>query len=435
MRHRAFHPASLLLLTVLTGCGGEDAPSPAPPPPVAAPAPAPAPAPTPTPAPPALSAVQRLKLAIGSGAPLQTDPVTVTVASGATTSIAGAAVIPADDPRIRILGGRWVRLADPLQTFIMGQATGYAAPGVPRDVPTSERYSINFGYEFVLPGGQNSFEIVTLEAGSPDMMTIRIDGRATNALGYDLQLTSDGSERFIRITLPAAQQARTITIGTPARVFGGLRLPAGNTLGMLPDAANDASVVFEGDSISEGAVSSSWLRSWVGLTAIELGIRNPINIAQGGSGYIAHREGWRPIPQRIDDVLRAVADGPPDAVVVAAGINDCNSYPADDVGAAALDYFRALRAGAPDMVIVVLGPFSGRSDPYPDALATCRDAIFTSARQVSGTYMVDVAGWVTAQNMDLVFGPVDNGPHPVDAGHALYASRAAAAIRAIIAGL
>ena len=420
----------LLSLILTAGCGGEDAPSPAPsPPPVAEPTP------TPTPAAPPLSAVQRLKLAIGSGAPLQTDPAAVTVTSSATTSIPGAAVIPADDPRIRILGGRWVRLADPLQSFIMGQATGYASPGVPRDVPTSERHSVNFGYEFILPAGQDSFEIVTIEAGSQEMMTIRIDGRATDALGYDLRLRSDGSERFIRIALPPAQQARTIAIGTPARVFGGLRLPAGNTLGTLPDATNDASVVFEGDSISEGSVSSSWLRSWVGLAAIELGIRNPINIAQGGSGYIAHREGWRPIPQRIDDVLRAVADGPPDAVVVAAGINDCNSYPADDVGAAALDYFRALRVGAPDMVIVVLGPFSGRSDPYPDALATCRDSIFASARQVSGTYVVDVAGWVTAENMDLVFGPVDNGPHPVNAGHALYASRAAAAIRTIIAGL
>lgn len=367
---------------------------------------------------------------------MQTVPVALTVTYAADTMLRDGVAFAADDPRIRLLGGRWVRHPSPWTAYLEAQAATYANNDAPRTILTRDRFSNNPGIEFILPAGEREFELVATEAGSQTDMTVQIDGHATNVRGYQLELRGTSARRHVRVELPPSNRARTVTLGLSTAMFGGLRLPAGETLAVLPDTSNYATVVFEGDSITAGSVATSPLRTWAGLTAVELGFRNPINIAQGSSGYMARRSnGGRPIPERIDDVVRALKDGPPDAIVIGAGINDCVRYTNADVAAAALDYFQALRARAPRMVIIVLGPFNGRNDSYPSSLATCRDAIFASARQVGNIHLVDVADWVNAANRETIFGPTNNGPHPVDAGHAIYATRAAEEIRRIIAGL
>ena len=65
----------------------------------------------------------------------------------------------------------------------------------------------------------------------------------------------------------------------------------------------------------------------------------------------------------------------------------------------------------------------------------CRDAIFAAANTVAGTYAIDVADWVTLENRGTIFDGTANGPHPTDAGHAIYGERAADAIRAIVDSL
>ncbi len=171
-----------------------------------------------------------------------------------------------------------------------------------------------------------------------------------------------------------------------------------------------------------------------------LGISNPIVSGVGGSGYLNRNPsdtGYN-FRDRISDVLTAVDGGPPDAVVVAGGINDCSvapggPYTAEQVGNEALGYFQQLRAAAPKMAIFVLGPFTDYNNPnYSPTLYACRDAIFTAARQVDDTYTVDVSDWVTAENRDAVFDGIKNGPHPVATGHAIYGQRAAEKISQIL---
>lgn len=280
-----------------------------------------------------------------------------------------------------------------------------------------------------------------IDQGNPAAIEIAIDGSLTNDSGYQYQHRFDGSFRFVKIQLPDSAVSRLVTVHTPSFAFGGLYLPAGNTLGPLSaDAANYASIVFEGDSITEGAVASLATKTWIMHAAYLLGIRNPINMGVGSTGYLSRRPGQVALLGRIDNVTTAVNGGPPDAIVVAAGINDCSiapptPFPIPDVGNAALTYFRALRAAAPNSVIIVLGPFTGSGGTYSQTSASCRDAIFAAAQQVSLTYTVDVADWVTPANVGIAFNGNANGPHPVDAGHQIYGDRAATAIRAIIQSL
>lgn len=415
---------------VLTACGGGGGSPPAPTP---TPAPTPAPAPTPTPTP--LSSIQKLKAAVALGAALQVDPVPVIVTTGPVSTVPGAVVIAPTDPRIRLLGGRYVTGVTGGISFSNAQALTQSHLEIPFDQYSPYRTGLNIGFEFVLPAGQTTFEYHSTESGYGYPLTLLVNGRMTNEAGYQLNHTGGCCQRFTRVVMPPSSAARLITVNTPTPSFGGLRLPAGDTIGTLPSAANYATVVAEGDSITEGAVASMMPRTWAMQAAYRLGIQNPIIVAQGCTGYVVTCAGRPTIPQRIDDVLKAVNGGPPDMAVIAAGINDCGDDPGP-VAAAALSYFRALRAGAPQMPIVVLGPFGVHSDSYLPRLANCQAAIFASAQQVSLTYTVPVDDWVTAANKDTVFGPgAPNGPHPTDAGHAIYGQRAADAIRAIILAL
>lgn len=419
---------SLVLLTACGGGGESSAPQPSVA--VAAPAPSPArgPAPTPSPAPAPLTSLERLRASLANGAAPEVREAVVTVRAADETSLANAAVVAFDDPRVRLLGGRHVTPASYPGEVLRAPAAVTAGPGY--------AYGLNTGIEFVLPAGQAVFEIVALDAGNRSPMLIEIDGFLTSAAGYPVGLRGLGGFRYVRVELPVSVAARMITVHTPGHPFGGLRLPPGETLGSPRSTVDDASIVFQGDSITEGTGARSAFAAWPNQAARRLGVRNPIAVGVGGSGYLAHQPGFFTIPERLDDVLRAVNGGPPDMLVVAAGINDCapDAATLNRVGRASLDYFRAVRAGAPQMLIVVLGPFNGPIDSYPAFLAACRDVIFSSARKVSGTYTVDVGTWVTAANRVEVFGTVPDGPHPIDFGHALYGRLGADAIRTIIEG-
>jgi lysophospholipase L1-like esterase len=366
------------------------------------------------------------------------NPQALQVAVNDSPTISNPAIIPPDDGRIRLLGGRHLRgTAYPVDAFLTPQAVNPLDPQIPVNQYSPSRYGLNSGIEFTLQASQNSFEIEFIDGGNRGPVEIAIDGLLTNESGYNFQHRADGSFRYLSVRLPDSASARLISVYTPAFPFGGLRLPAGQTIAPLSaEAANYATVVFDGDSITEGAVASTTTKTWIMQAAFQLGIRNPINIGLGSSGYLNHRLGNAAIPGRILNVTTAVNGSPPDAVVIAAGIADCLSFPINDIADASLAYFRALRSAAPNMTIIVLGPFSTFNvTSYNLTFGGCRDTIFAAAQQVSNTYTVDVADWVTPANASTVFDGNVNGPHPVDAGHQIYGDRAATEIRAIIQGL
>ena len=401
-----------------------------------------------------LQSIVRLRTALALGQELQVQPLAVQVTNSNNKSYyadSAATVIDHSDSRLRWLGGRFAdgttypaSLARYGQSVTNGDLTIINSFGLPRD-----RSGINNGIEFTLPPNQTEFELVLLDAGVPTPMTMLVDGKLTNVGGYNLENGNTGAIKYSRIVLPGSLSARKVTLDFGARPFIGLRLPANETVGAIPVSPAPATVVFIGDSITEGAVSSSPDRSWPMQAAYRLGISDPIVSGQGGSGYLARRpqnEGYN-FGERLGDATEAkntasssatFTGSAPDAIVIAGGINDCGvapggPYTMDQVGTAALAYFKAIRAAAPQTLIFVLGPFTDYNNAsYSATSISCRDTIFAAAKKISFIYTIDVSGWVTSANRDQVFNGNTYGPHPVDSGHYIYGQRAANAIGEIL---
>lgn len=443
-------PSSLIAfsasLFLLSACGGDSGTSPITPP---APAPTPAPTPTPTPTPTPSTPLAKLKAAAATGSARRVADFGVAISNKSATAYTSGVAIAADDPKIRFLGGSAKRgTVYPYTLGVFGQAV---TSGDPTTLSTTTglpatRYGSNNGYEFILPAGATSFEAINLRAGSNTPLQLEIDGIFANDAGFDNGWTvvGAGSAIYSEFTFPALTKATRFKLYTGSgRAFLGLRLPAGAALSSEPAPTAKVSVVFQGDSITEGTGSNQKVYSWPMQAALRLGIDDPIVVAVGGSGYLRRRAttataGFN-FRERIEDVTKAVNGAPPDAVVVAGGINDCVGgapYTPAETGVEALEYFKALRAAAPNMLIFVVGPFaSWPAVPYPASWTACRDSIFSAADQVSGTYKIDVSGWVTTSNRDTIFNQSVDNVHPTPAGHAFYGEQFTAAFLSIINGL
>lgn len=388
----------------------------------------------------------RLKKALYNGGligrvVMASDPVTVGAYGTGATTLSNPTVIGKSDPRVRLFGGKWLAGSGvPGSSGMYPQAITRADPTT---INAATGLPVNRGgnagdLDFMLPAGVTTFELVVLGQGASGNFFIDIDGVGTNAAGYTLPPANTGQGYYVPIQLPASASDRRVHIIMPFRPFAGITVQSGGTIAAYsPPQAS--SMVFVGDSITEQAVASSVLAAWIRVCAAKLGIDNAINIGIGSSGYRAKPNGTGyNFREHIGDVLTAVNGGPPDAVVIAGGINDTSvapggPYTAEQVGAEALLYFQQLRSAAPDMAIYVLGPFTDYLNPsYSATLYACRDAIFAAAAKVPRVHTIDVSDWVTPANKDTVFAGTTNGPHPVDGGHAIYGARAASAIASYI---
>ena len=427
---------------LLCSCGGADGSSDGPviPPLIITPTP-PAPTPTPVPTVPANPSLVRLKAALPNGAPRAVGAIGLTVTPSDTTTIPNGNFVAPNSSSLRLLGGfHSFGPSFPFVNALLPQAINAYPSLPPYGQFNTSKYGINNGVEFILEAGIGQFEFAYVDTGGSSNLEVEVDGRLANDAGFPIPHKIDNALKFARIDLPISSSPRTIAIHDYFLPFAGINLPLGSRI-QTQDTSQFASMVFEGDSITEGTGASTVSRSWAMQASYELGIRNPIVVAVGGSGYLAHRPQDATMPERIEDVTKALLGGPPHAVVIAAGINDCSvaqpsPFSFDQVGATSLAYFRALRAAAPNMLIFVVAPFTDYNNPvYSETSRSCRDTIFAAANQVSGTYTIDVSDWVTTANRDVVFGDITSGPHPIDGGHAIYGHRAALAIRTILNGL
>lgn len=212
------------------------------------------------------------------------DPITV----GAYTSSATLPLAVAkDDPRLRLLGGRWlVGTAFPATTYLSMQSITNGDPSVlaGTGLPSS-RSGVNGGLDFVLPAGQTQVELHLYGTGGSYKLTVEIDGVYTNSAGYDLGPTSSGGEQYSLITFPAMGYDAHIRLRFGSHSFRGIRLPTGQTIKAYTPA-NPSSLAAMGDSIMQGAISTTIPKSWIMQFAARLGIDNVINLGVGGSGYL-----------------------------------------------------------------------------------------------------------------------------------------------------
>lgn len=363
--------------------------------------------------------------------PLQmfvTDPAKVLVSMEAP-AISGGVVISKDDPLVRKLGGRReAGTGYPSEQFTYGKAITYN---------TDHISSIEEEFEFI--PSVSSFDFYTIDNSNSPILVL-INGTATNSTGYTVGSGSTGALQYFHVDLPASAIGQRIRLSMGGQGYGGLVLATGGTLAD-PTPHSPLTVVFQGDSITEGTGATRPWRGWSRQASYRLGIDNPIDVAVGSSGYLAalnpgHGGGAGDFTfrGRLNDVLKAVDGGPPDAVFIAGGINDNGQSP-DAVGAEALLYFQQLRAGAPDMPIFVVTPFTDYNNPGGIAVVNVlRDAIAAAAAKVPGTYLIDVTPLVTPDNRDMIFDGTKNGPHPTDMGHFIYGQFIADAAAKIIQG-
>lgn len=361
-------------------------------------------------------------------------PVDFAVETANESMIPGATAFPYDDPRIRFLGGRYSQpLRYPGYMFWWPQALSTVVdPAYETGGYSPDRSSVWDGFQFVLPAGQDQFEIFSIDNGYVDGVYLEIDGVRTTPAPISLGHGNQGALRYSLITLPHSQASRDIRIVSQRSMLGEIRLPPGSTLGKRdPSWDEGPKVVFVGDSITEGTGAGSVTDGWPIEFSQRLGIDNPVIVALGGTGYLNRVAGRPNFREHIEDVTEAFPGDRPDIVFVAGGINDCAFHEISDIGIEALAYFRELREAAPDMAIVVLGPFVGPSG-YEPRMESCAAAIFAAADSVSNTYQIDVSKWVTPQTSTFIFNGDGSDPHPVRTGHLYYAKLAEQAMLRIL---
>jgi len=245
---------------------------------------------------------------------------------------------------------------------------------------------------------------------------------AAQALGVDNYINLGIGGSGYRKRYPYTSVSITATSGSGAVTVNSGTLTAGHKI----DGLATAEGLFPYDTtVVTGATSGGTATLSAAATA-------------SGTFTIMDQTGYNHRDRIARDVLQCVNGGPPDALVIASGINDLDvvtgtAFSAAAIGAQALAIFQALRAASADMPIFVVGPWTDYNNPtYPASLVAGRDAIFAAAAQVARVHTIDVSGVVTVANRDTIFNGTVNGPHPIDAGHQIYGSFVAAAMAAYI---
>ncbi|QQN73882.1 SGNH/GDSL hydrolase family protein [Croceicoccus sp. YJ47] len=324
----------------------------------------------------------------------------------------GVNVYERDSAMIRFIGGRWI--------------LGQSYPG------GLFRYNRSFSFpvtgEMVMNQGRNPIVevVVTGDAlefrtqGFDQPMLVAIDGEFTSFAGYTTPATN--ALQWVRLDFPQALIGKRVRLLFPPDTAVG----AFRVRGTLsdPTPAYDLSAGFMGDSLTEGSNSTEPHRdSWGSIAAARLGIKNYVLGGIGGTGYV-RRQGDRPnFLERVEDILTMVDGGPPDAAIIAGGINDYYDTPEQKAAfeANALALFQQLRAGAPDMRIVVVGPLAAKTG-YDDAMRGKRDALFAARAQVENVDTVDIEDIFEIPEWPTWFGLAPNGTvddtHTLDPGHA-----------------
>lgn len=207
--------------------------------------------------------------------------------------------------------------------------------------------------------------------------------------------------------------------------------------------AQDSPILMvQGDSFAGGAGGFPFYRQdWPTEVGKLLGISNTVNVAQGGTGYIAAGTTYS-IPNR---TTRDVCPQSPNVLIDEGGINE-SGQPAANIQAAVLTTLQGQRACLPYAVIVVIGIPFGTSGPSAANIAA-ENAIAAGVAQFIAqtndplTFFIRVStdpngAWFTGTG--TIGSPVGSGnndvciinqPHPQQACIDRFAARLSNAIR------
>jgi lysophospholipase L1-like esterase len=334
------------------------------------------------------------------------------------------------NPYIRRLGGTWVPQGTTYPSYhLMKQETLHyradlakVAGGsviellIDQNTTTIEWKGTSCVYVGVMVDGQMS-------SANGITPTPGFGGKTIAYVSQKIELTPSSAPRRVRIYF-----IKNATVGHITLNEGGKLLD--------PAIGLETSVVFAGDSITEGAVATRQFHYWCQRAARAIGFDNIGNMGVGGTGWLKAITTGDKFATRVPDILTFNNGGPPDLLVIALGINDDGSTEAlrSGITAEVAVQLAALRAGAPDMPIIVFGNFTGNG-PYTDYLNK-QEAIFKGCQGIPLVYTVPVDSWWSDSAVYSTWynGQV-NGPHPTDAGHAAIGTLATRAILDVLGRL
>lgn len=402
------------------------------------PAPTPSPTPTPTPSPvvvvPANIEGLRKLYREAPGTPLvaAVDPVIsfTNNLDGAVSLTAGGVTYDMANPYIRRLGGSWVAAGSTYPWAYMMQQETYRPkadlakmPGgavievlIDENTTSIEWRGSSCAYVGVMIDGQ---------LNAPDGVT-PTPGFAGKSYGYvsqKIELRPSTVPRRVRIFFIKNAKVGHIVLNQGGRLLD-------------PTVASKTSVVFAGDSITEGSVATRQFHYWCQRAARAIGFDNVGNMGVGGTGWIRGISTGDKFATRIPDILQFQEGGPPDLLVIALGINDDGTTEAlrNEITLEVATQLAALRKAAPDMPIIVFGNFTG-NNAYASYLSK-QEAIFKGCEGIPLVYTVPVDSWWSDSAVySTWYGAPANGPHPIDAGHAAIGTLATRAILDVLGRL
>jgi len=285
------------------------------------------------------------------------------------------------------------------------------------------------------------------------LFRVRVDGR------YIARAGTAGVNYVAHVLLDFAGVRRPRTITVEASDTNALRGVAVRPTSNIwrPGTEPDRIVaIATGDSYSEGqGASSPGLFGWPKVLGRLMGWSDVRQVAVGGTGYLSWGGSLNrsPIASQIGRWLTVNNDltrDDVDIVTVAAGYNDHGAvggtiYTPEVIATQALADWRAIRALLPRATIMVMGPHAGARGPdgRTQAIEAALQARFAQWRDMNALFVpvVGTSGatpWIfgtgkvgaSAGNGNADIAISGDGVHPSDAGHMIYARRAAAAIRA-----
>lgn len=257
----------------------------------------------------------------------------------------------------------------------------------------------------------------------------------------------NGANQLV-LDFAGVRRPRTIQLQVGGQVtLHGVAVGPGAGVWSPPPPAGGIIALSTGDSYSEGQGASAIINAWPKQLGRLMGWSDVRQVAVGGTGYLNPGNGRSTIRDQIARWLAVnddITPGMVDVVTVAAGYND-HSYGLPALRAEVLADLTAIRALLPRAWIVVFGDNTGARGP--DAATLAVEAAIAAAHAAWGdanSLWVPIStapspwffgtgriGAATGNgNADTTIST--DGVHPSDAGHRLFARRAAEAIRAAL---
>lgn len=382
--------------------------------------------------------------------------VTMTVSATADATLTRSYVAGLNAPLFATSGGRPTPLGGAGNNQYLFFPVASVAPASNGNLmgamPATPDYSA-WGWSAAFDTDSDRVEL-RLNSCATCLFRVQVDGRYISKAG------TAGINYVANVVLDfaGARKPRTITVeASDTSALRGVSVRATSNIWRPAQDVDRVVALATGDSYSEGqGASSPGLFAWPQVLGRLLGWADVRQVAVGGTGYLnpGTAQGRSKLSAQIARWMIVNSDlkpGDVDVITVAAGFNDYGAisgvtYTPDQIAVAALADWRAIRALLPRATIIVFGPHAGtrggdartldmeaafqtRFTQWNDANALFVPVNSTAAGNTPWIFGTGKSGTANGSgNSDFTIAA--DGVHPTDAGHMLYARRAAAVIRA-----